>query len=129
MSRNRLEKYLPANKRVRMLVLMIVDIVVLGLASFLGLFIRFDMNIGKIPQEYIEAVIAYLPFYILVTIAVFFLFSNVRYHVERGRNPGSRAHSGSLRIGFPDSDSRDDYAGITGAEKLLCALLFCAVCS
>ncbi len=73
MSRNRLEKYLPGNKRVRMLVLMAVDICMVCLASFLGLFIRFDMNIGRIPKEYAQAVLNYLPFYVAVTILVFFL--------------------------------------------------------
>ena len=73
MSRNRLEKYLPGNKRVRMLVLMVVDICMVCLASFLGLFIRFDMNIGRIPKEYAQAVLNYLPFYVAVTILVFFL--------------------------------------------------------
>ena len=73
MSSYRLEKYLPGNKRVRMLVLMAADIGIICLASFLGLFIRFDMNISKIPEEYAQAVIVYLPFYILTTITVFFL--------------------------------------------------------
>lgn len=36
MSRNRLERYLPGNKRVRMLVLMAVDIGMVCLASFFG---------------------------------------------------------------------------------------------
>ena len=73
MSRSRLEKYLPENKRVRMLVLMLMDIGVICLASFLGLFIRFDMDIGRIPTEYAKAVLAYLPIYVMATIAVFFL--------------------------------------------------------
>lgn len=73
MSRNRLERYLPGNKRVRMLVLMAVDIGMVCLASFLGLFIRFDMNLERIPEEYMQAVFAYLPFYVIATIAVFFL--------------------------------------------------------
>ncbi len=73
MSSYRLDKYLPGNKRVRMLVLMTADIGVVCLASFLGLFIRFDMNVHRIPKEYAQAVFAYLPFYVLATIAVFFL--------------------------------------------------------
>ena len=73
MSRSRLERYLPGNKRVRMIVLMAVDIGMVCLASFLGLFIRFDMNIGRIPAEYARAVFTYLPFYVAATIIVFFL--------------------------------------------------------
>ena len=73
MSKSRLEKYLPGNKRVRMLVLMMVDIGVICLASFLGLFIRFDMNTVRIPEAYAKAVLAYLPFYVAATLVVFFL--------------------------------------------------------
>ena len=51
MSSSRLEKYLPGNKRVRMLVFMAADICTVCLASFLGLFIRFDMNLERITME------------------------------------------------------------------------------
>ena len=44
------------------------------LASFLGLFIRFDMNIEKIPPDYSKAVLTYLPVYVVATLAVLFLF-------------------------------------------------------
>ncbi len=74
MSSSRLEKYLPGNKRVRMLVLMAVDICTVCIASFLGLFIRFDMNLERIPMEYVEPVLSYLPFYLAATLIVFFLF-------------------------------------------------------
>lgn len=74
MSSYRLDKYLPENRRVRMLVFMAADIGVVCLSSFLGLFIRFDMNINKIPEEYTQAVLTYLPFYVFITIAIFFLF-------------------------------------------------------
>lgn len=69
-----LEKYLPHNKRVRMSILMMADAVALCMASFLGLFVRFDMNIAKMPLEYAEPVKAYLPIYIVVTLVIFFLF-------------------------------------------------------
>ena len=74
MSSSRLEKYLPGNKRVRMLVFMAADICTVCLASFLGLFIRFDMNLERIPMEYVEPVLYYLPFYLAATLVVFFLF-------------------------------------------------------
>ncbi len=74
MSSSRLEKYLPGNKRVRMLVFMAADICTVCLASFLGLFIRFDMNLERIPMEYVEPVLSYLPFYLAATLVVFFLF-------------------------------------------------------
>lgn len=69
-----LEKYLPHSKRARMLILMAVDALAVCLASFLGLFIRFDMNPWKIPHEYAAPVMAYLPFYIVATLVIFFLF-------------------------------------------------------
>ena len=49
------EKYLPKDKRVRMLTLMAVDILAVWFASFLGLFVLFDMNIVRIPPEYSAA--------------------------------------------------------------------------
>ena len=69
-----LEKYLPRNKRVRMLVLMLADMCAVALASFLGLFVRFDLNVDKIPTEYLSAANQYLPFYIVATIVIFFCF-------------------------------------------------------
>ena len=69
-----LEKYLPKNKRVRMMILMAADAGAVALASFLGLFIRFDMSVERIPAEYSSAVLDYLPLYIAATLAVFFLF-------------------------------------------------------
>ena len=50
-----MEKYLPKSKRVRMLVLMVIDVCAVCLASFFGLFIRFDMNVKSIPVEYTQA--------------------------------------------------------------------------
>ena len=128
MSRNRLERYLPGNKRVRMLVLMAVDIGMVCLASFLGLFIRFDMNLERIPEEYMQAVFAYLPFYVIATIAVFFFIADVRHNVERGRCSGSRAYCGSLRAGISASDCRDADAGDEGSAKLFFAFFYDLVC-
>ena len=71
---NFLEKYLPKNKRVRMMVLMLMDASAIALASFLGLFIRFDLNIERIPVDYARAVWGYLPVYMSATLVIFFLF-------------------------------------------------------
>ena len=68
-----LEKYLPRDKRVRMGILMAADILALCLASFLGLFVRFDLNISKIPPEYAQAALEFLPCYILASLVIFFL--------------------------------------------------------
>ena len=125
MSRNRLERYLPGNKRVRMLVLMAVDIGMVCLASFLGLFIRFDMNLERIPEEYMQAVFAYLPF--CYNSSLFFI-ADVRHNVERGRCSGSRAYCGSLRAGISASDCRDADAGDEGSAKLFFAFFYDLVC-
>ena len=69
-----IEKYLPKDKRIRMIILMAVDMIAIYFASFLGLFIRFDMNVNKIPAEYSQAASDFVPLYILITIIVFFLF-------------------------------------------------------
>ena len=71
---NFVQKYMPRDKRVRTAFLLCADIAAVCLASFLGLYIRFDMTISKIPVEYSKAVLNFLPWYILVALAVFFLF-------------------------------------------------------
>ncbi len=56
-----------------MILLLMVDIVLIQFSSFLGLWIRFDMQLSNIPTNYIQAVKDYAPFYILFTIIIFFL--------------------------------------------------------
>ena len=74
MNKDVMEKYLPKSKRVRMLVLMAIDVCAVCLASFFGLFIRFDMNVKSIPAEYTQAAEHYLPLYVIGTLFVFLLF-------------------------------------------------------
>lgn len=69
-----IEKYIPKSKRLRMIILMMLDIGVIGTASFLGLFIRFDMTISKIPAEYSEPALEYIWIYVLCSLVVFLLF-------------------------------------------------------
>ena len=69
-----LQKYLPKDKRIRMLILMAADAAAIWLASFLGLFVRFDMNISRIPAEYSRAAAGYFPYYLVITLFIFFLF-------------------------------------------------------
>ncbi|MEH2933060.1 polysaccharide biosynthesis protein, partial [Candidatus Ventrimonas sp. KK005] len=59
---------------IRMLILMALDVGAIGLASFLGLFIRFDLSIEKIPAEYAMAAMGYFPVYAGITLGIFFLF-------------------------------------------------------
>ena len=54
-----------------MLLLLLVDIVVIQFSSFLGLWIRFDMQLSNIPPDYIQAVKDYAPLYIPMTILIF----------------------------------------------------------
>lgn len=69
-----LNKYLPANKRTRMVILMAVDIIISIISSFIGLWLRFDMNIQNIPAEYINMAVSYAPLYAVVTVFILFLF-------------------------------------------------------
>ena len=50
-SENFLERYLPKNKRVRMFIILIIDIFAIWFASFLGLLLRFDLNVEKVPKN------------------------------------------------------------------------------
>lgn len=68
------EKYLPKDKRIRMVILMFIDMAAIYLSSFLGLFIRFDLNVKKIPHEYSQAASNYILLYIVITLIIFFLF-------------------------------------------------------
>lgn len=65
------EKYMPKNKRARMLILMAADIAAIQLCSFLALLIRFDLNIAKIPAEYSANVLSYGLIHTALTIAFF----------------------------------------------------------
>lgn len=56
-----------------MLVLMAIDVCVVCLASFFGLFIRFDMNVKSIPAEYTQAA-SIICLYVIGTLVVFLLF-------------------------------------------------------
>jgi len=69
-----LKKYLPKDRRVRMGVLILADTLSICIASFLGLFVRFDLTITRIPDEYRDAAFRYLPIYVVTTLAIFFLF-------------------------------------------------------
>lgn len=69
-----IEKYLPRDKRVRMVILMFVDMAAICLSSFLGLFIRFDLNVQKIPHEYSQAASSYMFLYMVITLVIFLLF-------------------------------------------------------
>lgn len=70
----KVEQYLPKNKMARMFILIFVDMLAIQSSSFMGLFMRFDMNIDEIPAVYIEKIIKYMPLYIIATLLIFLLF-------------------------------------------------------
>lgn len=66
-----LEKY---GKQIRVAGLIVCDLITIHLVSFLALWIRFECMWSQIPEEYIEAAIAYAPVYSVSTILIFSLF-------------------------------------------------------
>ena len=56
-----------------MFLLLIVDVLVIQFSSFLGLWIRFDMQISRIPGNYVDAVTQYAVINTIFTLAVFFV--------------------------------------------------------
>ncbi len=65
---------LPKSKRVRALILVLLDALVLTLSSYLGLFIRFDFKHTNIPLRYWQHALTYLPYYIVAGLVIFWAF-------------------------------------------------------
>lgn len=59
---------------IRRLFLILLDAILINMASFLGLIIRFDFRISQVPTNYAEAVLSYTLINTLVTIIIFALF-------------------------------------------------------
>lgn len=72
--RGMIERYIPSDKRIRMLILLVVDIVVLCISERLGVLIRYDFDMNNVPYYYLEAIQSYSLFNILITVMVFTLF-------------------------------------------------------
>ncbi len=68
-----INKYIPKNKSIRTIILLFADIMVIHFSSFMGLFVRFDLDITKIPASYSTAASNYIWIYVLFTIIIFFL--------------------------------------------------------
>ena len=62
------EKAAPKN---RVVLLIIMDIFAIQLASFVGLFLRFDFSIAEIPAKYLDYAAYYTAFNTIITILVF----------------------------------------------------------
>ncbi|QHQ61132.1 polysaccharide biosynthesis protein [Anaerocolumna sedimenticola] len=59
---------------IRRLFLIILDTILINIASFSALLIRFDFRLGQIPTNYAEAVLSYTIINTVTSIIVFFLF-------------------------------------------------------
>ena len=66
------EKMMPKDKRIRMIVLMLVDICAIHFSSFMGLWLRFDMRVASIPPEYMLSVQRYSIPYTVMTMIIFY---------------------------------------------------------
>ena len=68
------KKIIDKKLTIRRLFLLLMDISVITMSSALGLLLRFDLNPDKIDSQYIESIWYYLPFNLLLTIIIFYLF-------------------------------------------------------
>lgn len=68
------EKMMPRDKKIRMVVLLLVDICVIQFSSFMGLWMRFDMRLQSIPENYRMAAAGYVVPYTLITLIIFYVF-------------------------------------------------------
>lgn len=59
---------------IRRIFLILLDTMLISIASFSALFVRFDFRPSTIPLKYIEAVVSYLPINIITTIIIFAIF-------------------------------------------------------
>lgn len=64
------EKAAPKN---RVVLLVIMDIFTIQMASFMGLFLRFDFSVTAIPIQYLEQICYYTAFNTCITIVIFIL--------------------------------------------------------
>lgn len=68
------EKMMPRDKKIRMVILLLVDICVIQFSSFMGLWMRFDMRLQSIPENYRMAAMGYVVPYTLITLIIFYVF-------------------------------------------------------
>ena len=54
--------------------LIIYDIISILVSSFLAILIRYDLDIDTIPEYFLQTVVRFLPFNIILTLVVFYLF-------------------------------------------------------
>ena len=59
---------------IRRLFLVVLDILIINTASFMGLWTRFDFHIGNIEPQYISELLEYIPINTIITLGVFWAF-------------------------------------------------------
>lgn len=65
------ERVMPHSKPARVVVFGILDIIACVVASFMGLWLRFDFSVSAIPEEYWRRALYFLPIYIVITLICF----------------------------------------------------------
>ena len=73
------ERVMPHSKVARAFVFGFLDIVACVVASFMGLWLRFDFSVSAIPEEYWRRALYFLPIYIVITIICFWANRLYRY--------------------------------------------------
>lgn len=68
------EKMMPKDKKIRMIVLLLIDTCTIQFSSLMGLWMRFDMDLYSIPHDYFLSVQKYAIFYTAVTLMSFYIF-------------------------------------------------------
>lgn len=66
-----IERIMPHSKPLRAVLFIFMDIVACVVASFMGLWLRFDLSVSSIPQEYWQHALWFLPIYIVITVICF----------------------------------------------------------
>lgn len=73
------ERVMPHSKVARAFVFGFLDIVACVVASFMGLWLRFDFSVSAIPEEYWRRALYFLPIYIVITLICFWANRLYRY--------------------------------------------------
>lgn len=73
-NKSMIERYMPGDKRARMLILLVIDITIIQFSEILGILIRYDFDIKNVPYYYLEAIRNYSFINTVITILVFVFF-------------------------------------------------------
>ena len=66
-----IEKVMPHKKWQRAIFFVLMDMLACVVATFVGLWLRFDFSIHAIPEQYFQSAIRFLPIYIVITLICF----------------------------------------------------------